>query len=379
MEKMPIRFPFRPYAPKSVRAFPQHRTLSSMAENITTLVPDPRIQKEIELLVEGWEKDPESVTPYATMSRLLDRVRALPPGNERTVLMVSIIKTLGKPKVLARFLDMLREESLRDTSSSNEMRAKLQNVKMHSIYGWCGNTLLVESGSAPTQGTYPAIPGLGERLGNSPSAWNLTIHVWQPNMNAKGFPVRGRFNKDTVQEPPHSHPFDFVSTVVRGDMKQSIYTPRRNLKSKVSGRYATQPLEHVDGVWPPHDVRETCGIDTLEESVPLKAGESYYMPCDWIHDVEINKSQAADQPTITLFLSSEYLVMPHVYMAPQMADFHEQNPAVKTEQAKAVSKEVWHQKLEALSAYLRGESKTLDLKKVVQYKGEYAFFHVSDK
>jgi len=217
--------------------------------------------------------------------------------------MNSIIRTLGRPEALATFLDMLRDSATRDGTKEQELcRFKLQSVRLHSIYGWCGNTLLVESFDGPTKGTYTPLPGLGERLGNSTSAWNLTIHVWQPNETAKGFPITAPLEKGSILEPPHSHPFDFVSTVVKGVMHQSIYAQNDDVGgTSTDGRYSQIPLEHVDGVWPPHDFRETCTLKTLEHRVMLKQGDSYHMPCHWIHDVEIDGNTAVSKPAITLF------------------------------------------------------------------------------
>ena len=100
------------------------------------------------------------------------------------------------------------------------------------------------------------------------------------------------------------------------------------------------------------------------------------MPCDWIHDVEVNEQEARLTPTISLFLSSEYMVMPHVYMAPLMAEFHDQNPDIKRT-GKPIPEEAWHAKLRAIAAYLRGQSKNLDLNGIVNHRGEYAFFNVA--
>jgi hypothetical protein len=94
-----------------------------------------------------------------------------------------------------------------------------------------------------------------------------------------------------------------------------------------------------------------------------------------IHDVEIDPVAAVETPTITLFMSAEYMVMPHVYMARSMADYHERYPSIKT-LAKPIPPASWHAKLEALSKYLAGHSSTLRLPEIVQFDGEYAFFHI---
>jgi len=330
-------------------------------------------------MIERWRNNPNTVAPLAEMQSVLERARKTPRGDERIKLMNSVVRTLGRPEALATFLDMLRDSATRDGTKEQELcRLKLQKVRLHSIYGWCGNTLLVESFDGPTEGTYTPLPGLGERLGNSTSAWNLTIHIWQPNETAKGFPITAPLEKGSLLEPPHSHPFDFVSTVVKGVMHQSIYAQNDNVARTSTGndgRYSQTPLEHVDGVWPPHNFRETCTLKTLEHRVMLRQGDSYHMPCDWIHDVEIDGNTAVSKPTVTLFLSSEYMVMPHVYMTKAMADFHKENPGIKTNGV-PISESAWHDKIKAIAGYLRGESATLNLNRIVRFPGEYAFFHV---
>ena len=376
-----IGFSNGPHAPEGTRGMLEYPALTSMRDALADEKNiDPLTSRKINTVIEHWRNDPNTVEPMAEMQNILEHARRIPRSDQRVILMNTIVRTLGRPDTLATFLDMLRDSATRHGTREQEIcRLKLQNVKMHSIYGWCGNTLLVESFDQPTEGTHKTMLGLGERLGNSTSAWNLTIHVWQPNLTAKGFPVNATLESGVLIEPPHSHPFDFVSTVVKGVMHQSIYAQNNNvgLTPKDSNdRYGRTTLEHVDGVWPPHDFRETRTLETLEHRVLLNEGDSYYMPCDWIHDVEIDGDTAVSKPTITLFFSSEYMVMPHVYMTKAMADFHERNPDIKRNGI-PISENAWHAKLKAIARYLRGESTTLDLNEIVKYPGEYAFFHVN--
>lgn len=343
---------------------------------------DPNIEFHIQTLFDKWKTQPQSVQGYSHIRNIMEQVRKLPHSNERIKQMNTIIRTIGKPSNLAALLDMLRDAAFREGTEEQEIiKTKLQSVKMHSIYGWCGNTLSVESFDTPTEGTHTPQTGLQEKLGNPTSAWNLTIHIWQPNKNAKGFLLNNSYSKNTIVEPPHTHPFDFVSMVVKGNMHQSIYkqiikedSNKENIQYDENGYYNDMELEHVDGVWPPHEFQTTANIKTVEHRVSLKEGDSYYMPCDWIHDVEIDAKIAANKPTITLFLSSEYLVIPHVYMLKSMADYHKANPDIK-QNAKPISEDAWHTKLKCIASYLRGESETLDLINIVNYEGEYAFFH----
>ena len=367
-------FSMGPHSPAGSRAVPNLVSFAENRDRMTIARLDYDVSRCIDELIDAWHAGRRDITPFLTIQALLDRIRAVPVGDGRLHLMTSVVRSLGRPQALSAFLDMLRWAALRRHPEEDQYMLMLQNVRMHSIYGWCGNTMLVESGREPVACTYPVLPGLAEKLGNPASSWNLTLHVWQPNTRARGFPVLEDKHAASIAEPPHSHPFDFVSFVVKGSMRQSIYrqvdaaSPRR-------GRYADVALEHVDGVWPPHDHQSTVGLDVIEERVILGQGDTYYMPCDMIHDVEIDPVAAAQTPTITLFMSSEYMVMPHVYMARSMANHHEKHPDIKTS-AKPIPPASWHAKLEALSNYLAGRSTTLRLQEIVQFDGEYAFFHV---
>lgn len=379
MNNTEIEFSKGPYSPEGNRGMTEHTTLASMRDALTKGNIDVQTVQAINTLIERWRNDSNSVEPLAEMWRIVERARTLPRGDERVTIMNSIVKTLGQPNMLATFLDMVRDSATRNGTKEQELcRLKLQNVRMHSIYGWCGCTLLVDS-DQPTEATYPPVPGLGERLGNTTSSWNLTINVWQPNAKAKGFPVNAVIDKNALIEPPHSHPFDFVSTVVKGSMHHSIYAQNDAAALPVANsndRYGQTTLEHIDGVWPPHQFLESCTIRTLEPRVMLKAGDSYYMPCDWIHDVELDANTAVLEPTITLFFSSEYMVVPHAYVARSVVDFQVANPDIKSVGV-PISENAWHEKLKALAAYLRGETATLELNEIVKHPSEYALLHVN--
>lgn len=371
-----VAFTSTPTSPETARVFPKDTTLTEIRDRMTRSSLDTGLEEKIKAIFNLWKHNPKEVEPYSDIRNVLEAVRSLPHGNERIKKMNTIIRTIGKPEMLATLLDMLRDSAKREgTEEQRICKTKLQAVKMHSIYGWCGNTLSIETHEFPTSGTHPVQEGLEEKLGNSTSAWNLTIHVWQPNKKAKGFSISDTNSSKTILEPPHSHPFDFVSMVVKGSLHQSIYEQIEvNSLTNHIGYYNGAELNHVDGVWPPHDYQSKCCLKTNEHRVLLNEGDSYYMPCDMIHDVEINSEIAVTKPTITLFLSSEYLVMPHVYMIDSMKEYHKNNPDIK-KAGKPISEESWHKKLESLSKYLRGESQTIDLNEIVQYEGEYAFFH----
>jgi hypothetical protein len=342
------------------------------------MAPDVTIERAILRLVDEWAADPMSVEPIQSVRSLMDSIRTLPRGDERLKCMNTLVRTLGQPQVFATFLDMIRDSAGRTGTREQELSRISQNASQHCVYGWTGQTLLVTSSAEPTDGTLDPETGVAELLGEIPPAvWGLSMHIWQPNPRAKGFASGASIEPDVIVEPPHSHPFDFASMLAIGSMHQSIYAQRRSdraFPATREGRYDGTTLQHVYGVWPPHDRRSPDEVMTLEERVPLRAGDSYYMPCDRIHDVEIDANTASDTPAVTLFMASECVVKPHVYMAASMADFHDAHPNLKR-RGYALPSEDWHAKLELVAAYLRGEALTLNLHDVVKYDGEYAFFH----
>jgi len=332
------------------------------------------VQGSVDRLIEDWRSGHRKLDPYGEVRDVIDRVRATPAGDLRTGLMNSVVRKLGQPDVLADFLDMLRWSALYAEPECQDGVRRIQQARMHSIYGWCGNTLLVESGAVPTLNTQPAPLGLAEKLQVAPAMWNLTLHVWQPNRRARGFAVDASARRHSISEPPHSHPFDFASCVVVGRLRQSIY--RQSMGDRQpSGRYAATTLVQVNGIWPPHEVHQSATLDTLEDTVVLEAGDSYFMPSNMIHDVAFDPEVASTAPTLTLFLSAEFTAMPYAFLTPSMADFHKRNPNLRAA-AFPINADAWHEKLSMLSRYIRGETKGMCLHDVVQYEGEYAFFHI---
>jgi hypothetical protein len=373
-----------PHLPECPKTSVDGLSFVSIRDRMTRIPPNIAVERAILSVIEQWLNDPRSVEPIRHIQSLMDSMRALPRGEERLSQMNSFVRTLGKPQVLGTFLDMMRESSGRVGTREQELSWISQNASKHCLYGWCGQTLLILSSTETTEGTLEPEPGVRELfLGESPPAvWGLSMHIWQPNPHAKGFESGRRIEPGIILEPPHSHPFDFASMVVIGEMYQSIYAQRdsRDAFAQVNsavpaGRYDGVKLEHVDGVWPPHNHRSSCELFTLEERVPLRAGDSYYMPCDKIHDVELEAITASKTPTITLFLGSEAVVKPHVFMAPSMADFHELNPDLK-HSGRALAPKDWHAKFQAVASYLRGKNPTLNLDNIVRHEGGYAFFHV---
>jgi hypothetical protein len=297
--------------------------------------------------------------------------------------MNTLLQTLGQPEVFATFLDMVRDSSQRSGTREQALSEISRKSSKHAVYGWCGQTRLALSGSAVTNNTLTPEPGVQAFLGKTPtSAWALSMHIWQPNARAQGFVCGHRDVPNVIAEPPHSHPFDFASIVVIGQLHESVYAQcdsdlaltKKGTEIK-KGRYDGLILEHVHGVWPPHDYREASQVMTLEDRVEINVGDSYFMSGSTIHDVQIDADVAQSKPAITLFLRSESFVKPHVYMAPAMADFHALHPDLKN-QGYPLAEDAWNEKLELVADYVRGKSPTLDLSAIVKYDSEYAFFNV---
>lgn len=357
--------------------------LAEIRDEMANMMPDAGVKKAILTVVEKWLDKPNAIEPIASIRDILDSIRILPRSNERLMRMNTFVRTLGQPEIFATFLDMVRDSSQRTGTLEQELSEISRKSTKHAVYGWCGQTRLVLSRTESTSGTLNSERGVQELLGKTPTAaWALSMHIWQPNFRAKGFPCGNQSQPNIISEPPHSHPFDFASMVVMGELHQSIYAQydsdlaKFNKQTKLQkDRYEGIKLEHVQGVWPPHNIRELSEIVTLENRVLINAGDSYYMSSDIIHDVQVDANVASSNPAITLFLRSESYVKPHVYMASSMADYHAANPDLQN-QGSALPESNWHEKLERVSAYIRGKNSTLNLSDVVNYEGEYAFFHV---
>ncbi len=364
-----------PHLPEGPAVSVDGQSLVAIRDTMTSLPAHERTRETLTAILARWRADHACVEPIGAIRDVLDVIRALPRGEERLAAMNSFVRTLGEAEALATFLDMMRDSAERQGTADEELTRFSRNARKHAVYGWAGQTLLLFSGFEPTDATMAAEPGVLELMGEfpPPAVWGLSLHIWQPNPNAKGFSSGARIADGVIVEPPHSHPFDFASMVSAGVMRQSVYAQAPATPGG-EGRYDGVRLEHVDGVWPEHEYRETCELSTLEESVELNAGDSYYLPCDLIHDVEFDAKVASTTPAVSLFLASEAVVKPHVYMAASMADAHDANPALK-EHGGALSPEAWQAKLAAVSAYLRGQRSTLSLDDIVEYDGEYAFFH----
>jgi len=373
----------QPHLPPCPALSVDGQPLTSIRDTLTCLPPDPGIERATMSVVDRWRSEPRSIEPVRELRGILNGIRVLPRGESRLAAMNTYVRTLGQAQVLATLLDMLRDSTTREGTYEEELTRPSRNGSKHAVYGWAGQTLLFLTEAGPSAGTVEAEPRILELLGETetPGLWALAMHIWQPNPYAEGFPTGARIESGVIVEPPHSHPFDFASMVSVGVMHQSIYdyhAPQEAAGNLVAypgnSRYDGIRLEHVDDTWPEHVYRSGCELTTVESSVALTAGDSYFMPTDKIHDVEIEAKVAATTPAITLFLASEAVVVAHVYMAKAMADYHDANPDLR-KRGSALSATAWQAKLQAVAAYLRGEQPTLQLDDIVRHDGDYAFFH----
>jgi hypothetical protein len=307
---------------------------------------------------------------------LLEQIRHTPEGVARISRMNAFVRTLGRADNLATFLELMRASLAAPRPSDHEIAERSRAGRAHCIYGWAGQSLVLASEATKLPSTTPAGDGVEDFMGYSVAEWHASIHIWQPNPEAQGFESVKRFEPEAIVEPPHSHPFSFVSYVSVGQMRQSIYEEGSGpAATGPADRYQDVDLERVDGVWPPHQEYVRSRLRTVEERVLLEQGQSYFMSTDLIHDVEVDRATAADRPTITLFLCSETTQVPKSYMVPSMAEFHRGHSEL-TSRAKALDPEEWDAKLDATARYLRGETDHLRLGEVFECGSSYAFMNM---
>ncbi len=356
----------------------QELSLSARRDALTKGYDSPDTSRAVtEIISKAAGGHLSNTTPLRDLQRVLDQLRALPPGIERVCGMNAFVRTLGRPENLASLLDVLRSSLNKDDEFEATLSERSRRGRMHCIYGWAGQSLMLASHPDPTIGTETPAQDM-TFIGYPPAEWDMSIHIWQPNPGAIGFASTKRVEPSVIVEPPHSHPFSFVSYVAKGQMHQSIYATAAAHQddSYANGsRYSGVILQEVDGVWPPHEDYTPKRLRTVEDRIQLCEGDSYFLPSNAIHDVEIDRQSAADKPTITLFLCAEATVKPKAYLAPEMADFHRLNPDLK-EVAVALSPSQWDEKLRLVASYLRGEAASLRLADVVRCNSTYGFMHV---
>lgn len=330
-------------------------SLSALRDRFTSMGPCQEVRDAILTPIDGWRKHASVSDPVADVQKVLEAMRRMPAGVDRIRNMNTLVRTLGEPSTLATWLDILRDICYRGGTDGQRICRILLSYKRHSHYGHC-QLLMMVSVRDPTE-TAAASPAImGSHQIKHASQWDMTLSIWQPLDASIRFTSGKRSEAHLVVEPAHSHPFDFVSRVVIGTMYQSIYRKAtKEASSQAVGRYSGVPLVRVDRTWPPHEYREVAWLETLEDRVPLRAGDSYFLPADVIHDVEMDCVIAASKPTVTLMLASEHVAPADVYLEQPMLAFHDANPRLKDADG-AMPIGTWNTILGDTAAYLRGAS-----------------------
>jgi hypothetical protein len=306
---------------------------------------------------------------------LLEQIRHTPKGIARVSRMNAFARTLGRAENLALFLELMRKSVKSARPSDRKIAERSRAGLTHCLYGWAGQSHVLYSERNPLPCTTLAGNGVEDHMGYPVAEWHASIHIWQPNPEAQAFESLKRSEPGVLVEPPHSHPFSFVSYVSIGAMRESVYQETSAPAPTGSAdRYQDVDLERVDGVWPPHREYARRRLRTIEDRVDLAQGQSYFMSPDMIHDVEVDRATSADRPAITFFLCAETTQVPNSYMVPSMAEFHRDNPDL-TRQGKPLDLEAWDAKLDATARYLRGETDYLRLGEIVKCGSSYAFMN----
>lgn len=309
------------------------------------------------------------------LQALLEQIRHAPEGISRLSHMNAFVRTLGRADNLALFLELMRESQKSARVSDRKIAERSRAGLTHCLYGWAGQSHVLYSEKTPLPSTSHAGNGVENHMGYPVAEWHASIHIWQTNPEAQAFKSLKRIEPEVVAEPPHSHPFSFVSYVSIGAMRESIYEETMATAPGGSAdRYQDVDLERVDGVWPPHREYVRRHLRTVEDRIDLVQGQSYFMSPDMIHDVEVDRATSADRPAITFFLCAETTQIPNSYMVPSMAEFHRSHPDL-TRRGKPLDLDAWDAKLDATACYLRGETEYLRLGEIVKCGSSYAFMN----
>jgi hypothetical protein len=148
-------------------------------------------------------------------------------------------------------------------------------------------------------------------------------------------------------------PHEGIHALIPGSSRRCLAHSLYDLSSSDTGRYAAVPLVRVDGTWPPHERREKAWLVTVEDRVLLQAGDSYFLPSDMIHDVEMDLSVSLGKPAITLMLTAESTVWADVYLEQPMLEFHDAHPDLRNADCEMPFSN-WSMILRETAAYLRG-------------------------
>jgi len=154
---------------------------------------------------------------------LLEQIRHTPKGIARVSRMNAFVRTLGRADNLANFLELMRTSLKSSRLSDHKIAERSRAGLTHCLYGWAGQSHVLYSERNPLPATTLAGNGVEDHMGYPVAEWRASIHIWQPNPEAQAFKSLKRFEPGVLVEPPHSHPFSFVSYVSIGVMRESVY------------------------------------------------------------------------------------------------------------------------------------------------------------
>jgi hypothetical protein len=255
------------------------------------------------ILAEPEQGQSDAAGTLEKLQLLLEQIRHTPKGIARVSRMNAFVRTLGRADNLALFLELMRTSLKSAQLSDREIAERSRAGLTHCLYGWAGQSHVLYSERNPLLSTTLAGSGVEDHMGYPVAEWHASIHIWQPNPEAQAFESLKRSEPGVLVEPPHSHPFSFVSYVSIGAMRESVYQETSaSAPTGSTDRYQDVDIERVDGVWPPHREYARRRLRTIEDRVDLVQGQSYFMSPDMIHDVEVDRATSADRPAITFFL-----------------------------------------------------------------------------
>eukprot|EP00658_Telonema_sp_P-2_P048826 TRINITY_DN37132_c0_g2_i1.p1 TRINITY_DN37132_c0_g2~~TRINITY_DN37132_c0_g2_i1.p1 ORF type:complete len:283 (+),score=63.94 TRINITY_DN37132_c0_g2_i1:107-955(+) len=205
-------------------------------------------------IFEDWQQFREDATPITRVRAVMDRLRTMPQSPERRQAMVTMVRTIGTPDRLACYLEMQLDSDLRYPEGTDEkyLVEKAKRYKTVSAFGHC-HMALCKTDKDERAGT----------LGAPHHEWSLAFSVWKPVSSSFVESVTKRHLDNVLIEPPHKHPYEFASKIVKGSMRQSVYTLDSDGDKQAASseeRYKGVALTCVDGAWPPHEKREECWL-----------------------------------------------------------------------------------------------------------------------
>eukprot|EP01045_Picozoa_sp_COSAG04_P007421 COSAG04_NODE_388_length_15249_cov_7.616502_4_plen_3423_part_00 len=314
---------------------------------------DKQVRDATAAALAKWRESGER--PMAEVYAVVDRMRQLAPYSDaRRVAMNTFIRTIGEPSALADWLEII--------SADPEDKARLCDYARHSHYGHFQFVLLRVS-AEPSAPSAEQAQRAADSLAAYPDwfshAWVLELSVWQPSFTdpAAVFESKGALKPNQLREPPHTHPYEFFSKVVTGDMRHNRYV---QTDAATPGQaYSDVEFNKTHEAWPPHKVSGKCRLKATEEDVEFSAGESYRMPLGVIHDVEFDATSAST-PAITCVIAAEQEVAPDVYMEDSMLSHHDGDPGLATRDS-PMPLDTWRANMRAIAGYLRQETDALTL------------------